>query len=150
MRLFVLIFISSNWGTHLEPPCMDFFFLFFFFALINYLPTIFSFQIIKLYFPPTQNPSNSSFALILGLVWIWLLRLHLHFQHFFFTHFGIMRLLFMHCSLNSSRKYWLFHSKQCIRALFTDPQIPLSTTFSLKIGLTALFTHLKIILLQCF
>ena len=31
-----------------------------------------------------------------------------------------------------------------------DPQTSFSVTFLLKIGLTALFTHLKIILLQCF
>ena len=31
-----------------------------------------------------------------------------------------------------------------------DPQVPYSATFSLKLGLTVLFTHLKIILLQCF
>ena len=31
-----------------------------------------------------------------------------------------------------------------------DPQVPCSATFSLKLGLTTLFTHLKIILLQCF
>ena len=35
-------------------------------------------------------------------------------------------------------------------ALFTDPQISLFSNFSLKMGLTVLFTHLKIILLQCF
>ena len=41
--------------------------------------------------------------------------------------------------------------EQCTHALFTDPQIPLfSAIFSLKMGPTTLFTHLKIILLQCF
>ena len=40
--------------------------------------------------------------------------------------------------------------EQCIRALFTIPQITFSATFLLKMGLIALFTHLKIILLQCF
>ena len=54
------------------------------------------------------------------------------------------------CSLNSNRKYWLFHRKQCIYALFTDQQILLFNNFSLKIDPMTLFTHLKIILLQCF
>ena len=45
-----------------------------------------------------------------------------------------MRLLFMHCSLNSSRKCWLFHGEQCIRALFMDPQIPLFNYFFIKNG----------------
>ena len=40
--------------------------------------------------------------------------------------------------------------EQCIRALFTIPQIILSATFLLKMGPTILFTHLKIISLQCF
>ena len=31
-----------------------------------------------------------------------------------------------------------------------DPQVRILTNFSLKLGLTVLFTHLKIILLQCF
>ena len=31
-----------------------------------------------------------------------------------------------------------------------DPQVRISANFSLKLGFTALFTHLKIILLQCF
>ena len=40
--------------------------------------------------------------------------------------------------------------EQCIRTLFTIRQITLSATFLLKMGLIALFIHLKIILLQCF
>ena len=52
--------------------------------------------------------------------------------------------------MNSSRKCWLFHGEQCTDALFMDPQISLSATFSLKMCSTALFTHLEIILLQCF
>ena len=43
-----------------------------------------------------------------------------------------------------------FFCEQCTCALFTDPQTPFLSTFSLKMGPTALFTHLKIILLQCF
>ena len=43
-----------------------------------------------------------------------------------------------------------FVFKPEFRALFTDPQTSFLAKFSLKIGLTALFTHLKIILLQYF
>ena len=56
------------------------------------------------------------------------------FFFFVFTRFGVMRLLFMHCSLNSSCKCWLFHSEQCIRALFMDPQILLFSNFFIKNG----------------
>ena len=41
-----------------------------------------------------------------------------------------------------------FNREQCIRVLFMDPQISLFINFSLKMGHTILFTHLKIILLQ--
>ena len=50
----------------------------------------------------------------------------------------------------SAVKTDFFNREQCICVLFTDPQISLFINFSLKIGLTILFTHLKIILLQCF
>ena len=40
--------------------------------------------------------------------------------------------------------------EQCIRALFTVSQITLFNNFFIKNGPTALFTHLKIISLQCF
>ena len=42
----------------------------------------------------------------LGYVWIWLKHLCLRFSFFFFffTRFLDLRLLFMHCSMNSSRK----------------------------------------------
>ena len=53
---------------------------------------------------------------------------------FFFTRFGVMRSLFMYCSLNSNRKCWPFRSKQCITVLFMDPQIPLFSNFFTKYG----------------
>ena len=56
------------------------------------------------------------------------------FFFFFFTRFGETRLLFMYCSLNSNRKYWLFCSKQCISVLFMDPQISLFSNFFIKNG----------------
>ena len=58
----------------------------------------------------------------------------LFFLFFVFTRFGVMRLLFMNYSLNSSSKGWIFYSKQCICALFTDPQIPLFSNFFIKNG----------------
>ena len=67
----------------------------------------------------------------------------LFFFFFVFSRFRSNRLLF-------SRICWLFHCKQCICALFTDLQIPLFIIFSLKMGLTVLFTHLKNISLQYF
>ena len=64
---------------------------------------------------------------------------NLHVSFFFsfffvFTRYGVMWLLFMHCSLNSSCKCWLFHSEQCIRALFMEPQISLFSNFFIKNG----------------
>ena len=46
--------------------------------------------------------------------------------------FQEMRLLFMHCFMNSSRKWWIFHGEQCTRILFTDPQISLFSNFFIK------------------
>ena len=51
-----------------------------------------------------------------------------------FTCFRVMRLLFMHCFMNSSRKCWLFHGEQCTRALFTDAQISFFSNFFIKNG----------------
>ena len=78
------------------------------------------------------------FSEAIGAVWIRLkLRLrfldHVSFFLFLvFTRFGVMRLLFMYCLLNSSHKCWLFHSKQYIHALFMDPQILLFSNFFIK------------------
>ena len=47
---------------------------------------------------------------------------------------GVMLLLFMHCSLNSSCKCWLFFGEQCIHALFTDSQISFFSNFFIKNG----------------
>ena len=53
------------------------------------------------------------------------------FRSFFFfsMQFGVTWLLFIHCSLKSNNQCWLFHSEQCICALFMDPQIPLFSNF---------------------
>ena len=76
------------------------------------------------------------------------------FFFFFFTRFkpnfvtvhSLLRLLF----INSSRKVWLFpHFQHKFYSLLTH-KFHFSTTFSLKMSLTILFTYLKIILLQCF
>ena len=53
---------------------------------------------------------------------------------FFFTCFGVTRLLFMYCLLNSNCKCWFFYGKQCISVLFMDPQIPLFSNFFIKNG----------------
>ena len=86
-------------------------------------------------------------------VWVPLMRLRLHFSILFFffariweTNTATVHALFM----NSSHKVWLvlsFHHK--FYCSWTD-KFHFSATFSLKMGLTVLFTHLKIILLQYF
>ena len=101
----------------------------------------------------------SSIGVILIFKWIfssWILcasldtRLCFAFLFFFFTRFGKTRLLFMYCSMNSNRKCWLFCSKQCIMYCSGTHKFHFLATFSLKMGPTVLFTHLKIILLQWF
>ena len=72
---------------------------------------------------------------------------------FFFTRLWDLRLLFMYFSINNNRKVWLFSLFQPIsahRVLFTSHKFHFLVIFSLKMGPTVLFTHLKIILLQCF
>ena len=58
-----------------------------------------------------------------------------------------------HCSINSSSKLWLFkffdQSLHIVYCLWTH-KFHFSVTFLLQMGPTVLFTHLKIILLQCF
>ena len=83
-------------------------------------------------------------------------RLRFSFSFFFFfsKRFLDLWLLFMHCSINSNRKFWLFKLffSQLVHIMYCSQthKFYFSTTFSLKIGLTVLFTHLKIILLQYF
>ena len=82
---------------------------------------------------------------------VWFLRF---FFFFFFLHaFVRLWLLFMYCSMNSSRKVWLFYffsqSVHIVHCSWTH-KFHFSATFSLKMGRTVLFTHLKIILLQYF
>ena len=72
---------------------------------------------------------------------------------FFFLGFHAfqgMRLLFMHCFMNSNRKCWLSTVNSATVHYLWTHKFHFSATFSLKMGPTALFTHLKIILLQCF
>ena len=94
------------------------------------------------------------------IVWI-ALKLHQRFGEaafsffsfffFFFSRvFGGMRLLFNEQYMNSSRKCWLFPvNSASVHRLWTH-KFHFLATFSLKMGFTELFTHLKIILLQCF
>ena len=67
---------------------------------------------------------------------------------FFFWHtFWPIFLLFIHCCATIFDFFsWTVHTIYC---LWTH-KLHFSATFSLKMGLTVLFTHLKIILLQCF
>ena len=77
------------------------------------------------------------------------------FFFFFFWHAikKIVRLLFMHCS-------WTVAALFDFSTIFSTSVGPMNSAwiqkshflaiFSLKMGLTILFTHLKIILLQCF
>ena len=66
----------------------------------------------------------------LGFCYICVCNLHVSFFFFFFSmQFGVTWLLFIHCSLKSNRQCWLFHSEQCICALFMDPQISLFSNF---------------------
>ena len=60
----------------------------------------------------------------------------LRFRSFFFFFFLFSRVLEEcgYCSLNSSRKCWLFNYEQCICALFMDLQIPLFSNFFIKNG----------------
>ena len=83
------------------------------------------------------------------------LSLAFFFSHFFFfgTCLWDLQLLFMHCTWTVAAKFDFSHSFQPIsahRALFMDPQISLFSNFFIKNGSQVLFTHLKIILLQCF
>ena len=84
-----------------------------------------------------HSQPKTSFSLYV-LVWIALISAASAFPQFFFFF------------LFSAAMVDLFFCEQCTCALFTDPQTPFLSPFSLKMGPTVLFTHLKIILLQCF
>ena len=55
-----------------------------------------------------------------------------------------------YCSMNSSRKCWLFSVNSASVHCSRTHKFHFLSIFSLKMGPTALFTHLKIILLQWF
>ena len=98
-------------------------------------------------------------------------QIFLHFLTFFFFCFVLVnvfgldpavwiRVCYIHVCCNAcfspfffflfNRKGWYFNHEQCIRILFTDHKYHFLINFSLKTSLMTLFTHLKIILLQCF
>ena len=58
--------------------------------------------------------------------------------------------LFFFFFFGSTGNSYFVNCEQCIRALFTVPQITLFSNFFIKNSLTTLFTHLEIISLQCF
>ena len=55
-----------------------------------------------------------------------------------------------YCSMNSSRKCWLFSVNSTFVHCLRTHKFHFLSIFSLKMGPTVLFTHLKIILLQWF
>ena len=71
--------------------------------------------------PNVVYPTSYKKILLLSC---WIVRLHLTFSFFFFQAFVSLRLLFIYCSMKSSRKLWLFYFFQPIsthRVLFMDP-----------------------------
>ena len=74
-------------------------------------------------------------------------------RFFLFARFFFSAAVVDYSSVNSVRQ-WLFFSQQCVSVgpctVDETYKLYFSATFSLKIGLTVLFTHLKIILLSCF
>ena len=78
-------------------------------------------------------------------------RLRFAFASFFFFFFFFTRFAKRgYCSMNSNRKSWLFGFKQYIMYCSWTHKFHFLSIFSLKMGPTVLFTHLKIILLQWF
>ena len=70
---------------------------------------------------------------------------------FFIFFFSRVCETYGYCSWIVAAKFDFSHSFSANQfALFTNPQISFLATFSLKMGHTVLFTHLKIILLQWF
>ena len=55
-----------------------------------------------------------------------------------------------YCSMNSNRKCWLYAVNSAHKYCLRTHKFHFLSIFSLKMGPTSLFTHLKIILLQCF
>ena len=55
-----------------------------------------------------------------------------------------------YCSMNSNRNCWLSAVNSAHMHCSRTHKLHFLSTFSLKMGPTVLFTHLKIILLQCF
>ena len=68
------------------------------------------------------------------------------FFFFFFTRFHFCG----YCSMNSNCNCWLSAVNRAYMHCSRTHKLHFLSTFSLKMGPTVLFTHLKIILLQCF
>ena len=97
----------------------------------------------------------SSIKFNYGWVWIQLLRLRLRFFTLFFfspaaDSFREQRLLFMWTVAGNCWLFSLFISSVGPWIVYGTHKSHFLVTFSLKLGPTILFTHLKIILLQCF
>ena len=99
-------------------------------------------------------------SLLVKSIWCYSIRLDwayvftgLHFLAFFFffscvsgSNAATVHALF----INSSCKSWLFHGKQCTRALFMDLQIPLFSNFFIKNGSHDTIHTFKNYFAQCF
>ena len=90
-------------------------------------------------------------------VWIGLklrlrLQLHVSFFFFFFPHAFQEQCSYCSCTvhLTVAAKVDFFMVNSAFVHCSQTHKFYFEATFSLKIGLTTLFTHLKIILLQCF
>ena len=81
-------------------------------------------------------------------VWISSLRFQAAFCSFFF--FSRVLEYWDYCSINSNCKCWLSVMNSVYMHCLWTHKFHFLSIFSLKMGPTSLFTHLKIILLQCF
>ena len=129
--------------------------------MIYFLFSIFYFISLLIYWPDNgENQRRDIFFVSFyskpNIVFVWIhvcvspVCVSRFFFFFFFQRFGKTWLLFMYCSMNSNSKCWLFCRKQCIMYCSWSHKFHFLATFSLKMGHTILFTHLKIILLQWF
>ena len=96
-----------------------------------------------------QTDSHLIFPSILVYVWIHVLNIYiLRFFFFFFSRVLAKRGYCLYTVPWTVTAKSTFLQQTVYYILFMDPQILFLVTFSLKMGPTVLFTHLKIILLQ--
>ena len=110
------------------------------YTLKNYFTTVIS--VISFQFQQNKSYPNRPLSCVCVLE-------KLRFRSFFFFFHAFLEEC-GYCSLNSSHKCWLFPVNSASVHCSWTHKFHFSATFSLKMGPTALFTHLKIILLQWF